>query len=51
MLSTPRQALKRLVGSNITEKKRIIGAIEWRLTLRELGEGEVVGDYTREFRE
>jgi hypothetical protein len=51
MLSTPKQALKRLVGSNVTEKKRIIGGIEWRLTLRELGEGEVVGDYTREFRE
>lgn len=42
MLSTPKQALKRLVGSNVVEKKRIIGGIEWRLKLRELGEWEVV---------
>lgn len=51
MLSTLKQALKRLAGSNVIEKKKIIGGIEWRLKLRLLGEGEVVGDSTREFRE
>jgi hypothetical protein len=47
VLSTPKQALKRLAGSNVVEKKRTIAGIEWHLMLRDLGEGEVIGDSTR----
>jgi hypothetical protein len=47
LLSTPEQALKWLAGSNVVEKKRTIGGIEWHLMLRDLGEGEAIGDSTR----
>jgi hypothetical protein len=49
VLSTLKQAFKRLEkrGGNVLEKKRTIKGIEWHLKLRELGEGEVIGDSTR----